>query len=446
MAGEETESVIDFLPAILSAGGLLNTPKPDFVVSLPTKATGELYTINLSAWDIPANGTQAVKTTKNIQAAIDFAASNGFQKIRLPAGDFLVGRRPNPASAGIYVQGIEIPSDIEFNMDSGTILRMVANDRWNYCIIRIEKTESNVTLRGGRLIGDRYTHSYVPLMGGLTNHDEGHAICVEGADHVLIEDMVLEQATGDGVLVIAKAHDITIRNSTIRNNRRQGVSTVGSYRINIDNNVIHDTRGTNPEFGVDIEGTAQFAGFDRDIIIQNNTFFANRGGGVLNTNGRNVYIRNNTMTEKAGSPYRYTTAPITIWRKADAVISGNIMKKAPGTFGDGIIEYALGADPGDRNLIIHNNVCEGCGIILRSSSSGADIRKNRFGGHIFWLLDVKNVRVVGNDHRGSSSQNCFSFRFQNITGFAKNNTFNGAPYSIPLLPDTGYSNGCPPSR
>jgi len=434
------DDVLLFLPGVISS--INKTPRPDFQVLLPTSfADGEEYLIDVEQWQISTTKTNPIETTVRIQAAIDDAVAKGFEKIKLPAGDYLIGKPLESGAVDIYYQGIELPSNVQFTLDNDARIYMDPNDKWNYCIIRLSNSE-NVVIRGGTLIGDRYEHIYTPRSNGQASHDEGHGICIEDGARILIDNILFKELTGDGVLAIAGAHDITIRNNEMSTNRRQGISIVGSYRVNIQNNYIHDTRGANPEFGVDIEGDSR----GKDIVIQGNQFYGNRGGSVLNATGRNVFIRNNTMNEHDNANFRYTTAPITIWQRADAVISGNTIAKRAGTTGDGIIEYRggfLGTDDGTRKLFIHNNSCRGCGLILRPSFSGIDIRDNRFGGHIFWLLDVKNATVIGNNHEGSSPTNCFSFRFQQVTGQASGNTFNGLPYDLPLSESSPYSNDCP---
>src|SRR5690606_32856319 len=45
---------------------------------------GDEYIIELDRWDIPNNRTSPEKTTDNLQAAIDWAVSEGYGRIRLP--------------------------------------------------------------------------------------------------------------------------------------------------------------------------------------------------------------------------------------------------------------------------------------------------------------------------------------------------------------------------
>jgi len=452
-----TDLVKKILPPIISL--LLEDldgtpPKPNFTVALPSPVTGSEYFISLSDWDID-NGTQGdpVKNTNNLQSAIDFAAAQGYQRIKLSDGHIMLGKPlGNPV---YYYMGVRLPSNTVFTLSHNTILEMTPNSQWNYCLVE-SYLQSNVTIKGGELRGDRDEHEYVGRPANVGNgfiyhHDEGHGICVTESNRVLIEDMKINGFTGDGVFIISDlTHDVTVRRNKISNNRRQGVSVVGSQRVAIEDNTIYDTKGTPPQFGVDVEATAANIGQDRDIIIQRNTFHSNRGGGVTVQTGSNVFVLNNTMTEKAGDDFKWKDSGITVFTRADAIIQGNVITKAKDpisgvqTTGDGIIEWPKGPESVGRKLYIHDNVCIGCGIILRPSKEGADVRRNKFGGHIFWMLDVENLTLIDNEHVGSSATNCYSIRFQRTSGFAQGNKFNNQPIEFPLTNNTLYSSpGCP---
>ena len=180
-------------------------------------------------------------------------------------------------------------------LSSNTVLRMAANNKWNYCVLRVSG-EQNVTIQGGTIVGDRATHQYTPRSSdGGTAHDEGHGICIwSGSQRVLVENMVIRDLTGDGLLLLDEATDITIRNNNIFNNRRQGISLVGSLRVLIENNEIHHIKGTAPQIGIDIEGAGRR---DRDIEIRKNYFHHNRGGDIVSSTGRNTFIIDNVMEE-----------------------------------------------------------------------------------------------------------------------------------------------------
>ena len=66
---------------ILDDDGL---PILTFEAQKPQISNGPEYTIDVNEWDIPNNGSNAIKTTANLQAAIDWAHDEGFTQVLLP--------------------------------------------------------------------------------------------------------------------------------------------------------------------------------------------------------------------------------------------------------------------------------------------------------------------------------------------------------------------------
>src|SRR5690606_5564281 len=97
-------------------GAVIGPMEP--VSSIPyAEIPGDEYMIELDRWDIPNNRTSPEKTTDNLQAAIDWAVSEGYGRIHLPAGHYLIGKYGND----IYQAGIELKSNMAF------LLEKVAN-------------------------------------------------------------------------------------------------------------------------------------------------------------------------------------------------------------------------------------------------------------------------------------------------------------------------------
>ena len=150
-------SILDFIPIIMA--GTNKLPKAiNFTVAYPVLVHSSEYIIDLNDWDIPINRTNAIKTTDNLQAVIDYAAEQGFTKVVIPNGVYLVGKYGNE----IYQSGIDLHSDTEYVLSSNTIIEMVANNKWNYCVLRIQG-QTNVIVRGGTIKGDRSAHTYLSL-------------------------------------------------------------------------------------------------------------------------------------------------------------------------------------------------------------------------------------------------------------------------------------------
>ncbi len=443
-AQTENDSILDMLPAILT--GVKKLPRPiNFKVALPRITADDEYEIELGRWNIPNNGTQPVATTDRLQAAINWASEQGFGRIILPNGRFLVGKYGN----AIYQAGITLPSNVEFVLSSGALLEMATNDKWNYCVIAING-KTDVTVRGGTIKGDKNTHIFTPRAGGGTAHDEGHGICLNGSQRVLIENTRMNNMTGDGVLIVgnrpnqpANSFDITIRNNEISHNRRQGVSVVGGIRVAIESNEIHHIRGTSPQFGVDIEGAGRI---DRDILIRRNNFHHNRGGDIVNTSGKNVFILQNTMHQgREGSDFRYIDGPLVTWERTDNVIAQNKITMLNGSVNGrlGYIQYSGGRDNNPQTTYVHDNVCYNCGMYMYRAE-GADIRRNKFFGYFLALTDFRNAVLI--DNLVTFSENgprfCWSYRFKNAYGIARGNFIEDRPANIPLSPNRPHTLDC----
>ena len=66
-----------------------------FSAQLPQIPTSNEYTIELDRWEIPNTNIDAAKTTTNLQAAIDWAHEEGYTRVILPTGEYLVGEDIN---------------------------------------------------------------------------------------------------------------------------------------------------------------------------------------------------------------------------------------------------------------------------------------------------------------------------------------------------------------
>ena len=308
---------------ILDDDGL---PMLTFEAQKPQISNGPEYTIDVNEWDIPNNGSNAIKTTANLQAAIDWAHGEGFTQVLLPEGNYLVGEDVNDN----YQGGIDIFDNTELIFNEGAVLSIDTNNKWNYCVLRLNG--DNIVVRNGVIKGDRETHIFTPRENdGKTNHDEGHGICVFSNNNVLDDNMELIDLTGDGSLVL-ESNNVTFTNNNIHNNRRQGVSIVGGSNIEVTGNEIHHISGVTPQFGIDIEGQGRE---DKNILIQENYFHHNTGGDIVNASGSNVYILDNTMEQGEGS--KYIDGPIVSWHRTHNIIARNTI-----TMVDGSVNGRLG--------------------------------------------------------------------------------------------------------
>jgi len=442
------------------------TPGARPSAELPPEHTKE-YVIDLAQWQISKAGQDPVATRKGLNDAIQWAKDNGYDKIVIPPGTYLVGEAVN----GSYAGGIDLQGDMTLELSSGTIIQMAPNDRWNYCVINVDG-HSNVTIRGGEVIGDRAQHDY----GNPPQaHDEGHGVCVwTGVDRVLIEDMELSELTGDGVLILgAKASDggaekpstnVTVRNNHIHHNRRQGVSIVGGHNVVIENNHIHHIEGTAPQFGIDIEGAGRT---DQDILIYRNVFHDNAGGDYVTSSGRNAWVEENTMTQcgvDAQGQFdptlpcelaKQVDGPIIIWKETDNVIINNKIRMSMPTVNGwyGILGYVGSQDKSATrsnpvgNYIAGNTLYD-AGIHM-AHNMRYFVSNNTVHNGLILGYDLACTRLESNRINRTKSEN---FKLRNVAGVAKGNILNkteGAPPAadipmhFPMADDAPYRNSSP---
>ena len=375
-------------------------------------------------------------------------AARGFARIEVPGGTYLIGLPGND----IYTAGLNLPDGIEFVLDPDTVLQMKTHDKWNSCLLRIDRGR-DVVVRGGTLRGDRDTHVFTPRADGGTAHDEGHLLCIENSARVLVENVRLTAATGDGILVVGSdpPQDITIRHDEFDRNRRQGVSIVGGLRVAIEDNEIHHTSGIAPAFGIDIESKSYES---RDIAIRRNDFHHNQGGDIVSVDGKNVLIDANSMDD-SGLATRQWDGPIVFRPTSDLTIRNNRIKVRIGSSNGkvGIIGYSKKAGgtftdrPNPALNHITDNVCDGCGMYIYNTD-GFRISGNEFIQGYIVVTDVRDVVLEDNevscDHdavdptcAGDGAR--WGWRLVHIVGSASGNTFEGRPFPIPMQPGVPYT-------
>lgn len=399
------------------------------------------YCIEVDRWDIPNNKSNPEKTTDNIQMAIDWAISEGYGKICLPEGHYLIGKYGND----IYQAGLVLDSNIAFLLDKNAIIEMAPNNKWNYCAIAV-RNEAHVVISGGTILGDRENHEYTTRESdGATDHDEGHLICIEGeSQFVTVENVTLGKANGDGILMVGspkdateqKLKDIIVRRNNFSDNRRQGISLVGSADVLIEENEIHHTNGTSPQFGIDLEGAGRI---NENIIIRDNYFHNNRGGDIVNTDGKNVLLENNILLQ--GDDSEYIDGPIVYWKNADWTVKNNsiTMRTVSVNNWNGIIMYSNDNDKTNpATTYIYDNLLNNCGMYMYKGAD-LEIRNNKMvNGHLAFK-EMTNLTLINNSLEHESE--CWAYRFLEVSGSASGNTYNSEAFEIPLEANTPWT-GC----
>ncbi|MGE7139298.1 right-handed parallel beta-helix repeat-containing protein [Luteibacter sp. NPDC031894] len=219
----------------------------------------------MDARSFGARGDGRADDTQALQAVLD-AARTGVV-VHIPAGvyriDALRSLRPRPGSSIV--------------LDDGAVLQALPDNAPRSAIIDLTSV-SDVSIRGGRLVGNRGTHG-----GG---GEWGHGIRIVSSSRIALADIAIAECWGDGVYVgaLGKAgearpsQDIRLQRVTCSHNRRQGLSITVASDVVVDACTFTDTRGTAPSSGIDIEPQRQ--GAARGIRVLRSTLSRNDGCGI----------------------------------------------------------------------------------------------------------------------------------------------------------------------
>ena len=192
-----------------------------------------------------------------------------------------------PKSGG---SGLILKSNTILLLDATLIL--APNKLRSYNIVYIQGKE-NVTVKGGRIVGDVGKHTYIEG----TSSEWGMGVNIQESQDVSLEDLYVTRCTGDGIYISGgnepsfgyydhASHNITIRNVTSDANRRQGLSIIHVDGLVASNCSFINTgqiEFTSPGAGIDIEpNVSNDRNMSvRNVVIDNCTITGNKGSAVL---------------------------------------------------------------------------------------------------------------------------------------------------------------------
>ena len=256
------------------------------------------YTIDNAAYGISSNGQNARTTTDGINAALNWASNNGYNKVRLSDGTYMIQCKwQNRYIAP--TDGILVPSNMTFDLGNA-VLKIEPNSYVCYSIISVVD-QSNVTITGGTLIGDRSTHTYSYSADSGT-HEWGFGVVVSASTNVVVSGITIRETTGDGVILTGSyrpissggriCSNVSVLNCDISSCRRQGISVIGATDSVLAGNTIYNINGTDPQYGIDVEPEADYS--VDNLKIYGNTISGCTGGAINCNKGSNYEVYNNT--------------------------------------------------------------------------------------------------------------------------------------------------------
>ncbi len=145
-----------------------------------------------------------------------------------------------------------------------------------------------------------------------------HAISLQHARNILIEDLSLVESGGDGIYVgasyLGPCRDITIRRVVSDGNNRQGISVISVDGLLIEDSVFKNTAGTMPMAGIDFEPNSPKEMLKR-VVLRNCLFENNKSDGICfylvqldeTTEPLDVLVENCITRNNGATGFAFTT-------------------------------------------------------------------------------------------------------------------------------------------
>jgi parallel beta-helix repeat protein len=246
--------------------------------------------------DYGAKGDGSTDDTTEIQTALD---QGGI--IVIPAGTYMINAvtssHDNPTSGGL-----SIPSNTTLFISPEATIKAIANSSDSYAVIRIADV-SNVRICGGGMIqGERSSHN------GSTG-EWGYGVCINGGENVTIEDIVIKDCWGDGILVGSgngtpkssyPSKNIKISGVVCDNNRRQGMSIIHADSVHVELSTFKNTNGKAPQSGIDLEPETSSGYYCKNVAIVNCHMESNTGDGIQTHASASFTITGCTIRSNTG--------------------------------------------------------------------------------------------------------------------------------------------------
>lgn len=228
-----------------------------------------------------AKGDGVTDDTAAIQAALDSSSV-----VYIPDGVYMIEG---------YCQGFGHPEQGGIKPNNGqkiylsqnAVLKAMPNTSGFYRVINIFEV-SDVYIGGGKIEGDKEA--------GKIDSEHGHGIAINSSHNITIEGMEIYNCWGDSICIgyghgtnseninphNAKNNstNVNIYNCTLHDSRRQGISVTGVSGLVVRDCEIYNIRGTNPQFGIDIEPDDAY-GIAENILIDSCVIRDNEKGSVV---------------------------------------------------------------------------------------------------------------------------------------------------------------------
>ena len=290
-------------------------------------------------------------------------------------------------------EAVNIPSNFTLEMTENTHLRIYPGGEHNLeggAILAI-RDESDITVKGGNLYGDRDQRSFSPNDKGL---EGSHLFLIHSGKNVTIDGVNFQDGSAGTFAIFSfgfsfnpdynPTTNVTIRNCTIKNSRRMAIALTDGRDVLIERNTFIDagqpsanSDGGEVGYAINIEpdrfrddqGVLKERQKVFDVLIRGNTEMGSRGGFLTLTIGQDITVEENTIGTRVVHSFVSGIKIIDNDFKAvgDAVDSWAIFLASRGetVFNNEIANnriegYSLGIVAGSHDSYVHDNTITNC--------------------------------------------------------------------------------------
>ena len=224
-----------------------------------------------------AKGDGVTDDTEAINLAIAAAQENS--TIYFPDGTYLVKETDSANNNDRIAIRIDNKHNITLQLSNQTTFKHALSISPFYRTIKINNS-TNITIKGGYLIGDNDEHTPEYNEDGGIENCHGYGIRVVDSSDITIDGVDVSKYYGDSVVLCSERNpyegckNVRILNCKIHDSLRNGITVTSCQGLLVKNTDMYNITGAMPMAGIDIENEYT-NGITKDIVLDGCNIYDN---------------------------------------------------------------------------------------------------------------------------------------------------------------------------